>query len=117
MEETAFGPYRIPKGAYLAITMYALHRHPAYWPDAERFDPERFAPNRGESRHSYCYLPFSAGPRACIGASMAMLEIQLVLAQLLQRFRITPRAGHPIVPEAVVTLKTRFGMPVTIAPR
>ncbi len=117
VEETEFGPYRIPKGAYLAITMYALHRHPQYWPDADRFDPERFAPNRGESRHSYAYLPFSAGPRACIGASMAMLEIQLVLAQLLQRFRITPRPGHPIVPEAVVTLKTRFGMPATLAPR
>ena len=116
-EEVEFGPWRVPAGAYIAITMYALHRHPQHWPDPERFDPERFAPNRGASRHSYAYLPFSAGPRACIGAGMAMLEIQLVLAQLLQRFRVHPRPGHPVVPQAVVTLKTRHGLPATLSPR
>lgn len=116
-EETEFGGYRIPAGAYLSITMYALHRHPAYWPDPERFDPERFAPARSKSRHSYAYLPFAAGPRACIGAGMAMLEIQLVLAQLLQRFRVRPLAGHPVVPLPVVTFKPRYGIPVNVQPR
>ncbi len=116
-EESEFGGFRIPADSYLAITMYVLHRHPDYWPDPERFDPERFAPGRNKSRHSYAYLPFSAGPRACIGAGMAMLEIQLVLAQLLQRFRVRPVAGHPVVPQAVVTLKSRFGMPVHVSPR
>ena len=116
-EETEFGGYRIPRDAYIAITIYALHRHRDYWPDAERFDPDRFDANRTESRHSYSYLPFAAGPRACIGAGMAMLEVQLVLAQLLQRFRARPLAGHPIVPQAVVTLKTRYGLPVNITPR
>ncbi|MEQ9059995.1 MAG: cytochrome P450 [Gammaproteobacteria bacterium] len=116
-EEVAFGGYRIPAGAYLSITMYNLHRHPDYWPDPERFDPERFAPNRAQSRHSYAYLPFAAGPRACIGAGMAMLEIQLVLAQLLQQFRVRPLPGHPVEPVPVVTFKPRYGLPVTIAPR
>ena len=116
-EETEFGGYRIPRDAYIAITLCALHRHPDYWPDPERFDPDRFDANRTETRHSYCYLPFAAGPRTCIGAGMAMLEVQLVLAQLLQRFRARPLAGHPIVTQAVVTLKTRYGMPVNITPR
>ena len=116
-EETEFGGYRIPAGAYISISMYALHRHPDYWPRAEQFDPERFDPKRNEQRHSYCYIPFSAGPRACIGAGMAMLEIQLVLAQLLQRFRVRPVPGFKVTPEAVITLKTRAGMPVTITPR
>jgi len=116
-EETEFGGYRIPAGSYLSITMYALHRHPDYWPDPQRFDPDRFSPTRSESRHSYAYLPFAAGPRACIGASMAMLEVQLVLAQLLQRFRVRPVAGHPIVPLPVVTFKPRFGMPVHVSAR
>jgi cytochrome P450 len=107
----------VPAGAYISISMYALHRHPEYWPNADRFDPERFDPKRNEQRHSYCYIPFSAGPRACIGASMAMLEIQLVLAQLLQRFRVTPVPGFKVTPQAVVTFKTRAGMPVTITPR
>lgn len=116
-EAMELGGYRIPAQGYISISMYALHRHPDYWTDPDRFDPERFAPNRGEQRHSYCYIPFSAGPRACIGAGMAMLEIQLVLAQLLQRFRVHPVPGTPIVPQAVVTLKQRFGMPVTITAR
>lgn len=116
MEEVEFGGYRIPREAYIAITMYALHRHPDYWPDGDRFDPDRFSANRAESRHSYCYLPFAAGPRACIGAGMAMLEIQLVLAHLLQRFCARPLPNHPIEPQAVVTLKTRHGMPVTLSP-
>ncbi len=116
-EDVEFGGYRVPAGAYLSISMYALHRHPDYWPDADSFDPDRFDPKRNEQRHSYCYIPFSAGPRACIGASMAMLEIQLVLAQLLQRFKVKPLPGFKVVPEAVVTFKTRAGMPVTITPR
>ena len=116
-EDAEFGGYRVPAGAYVSISMYALHRHPDYWPNADRFDPDRFDPKRNEQRHSYCYIPFSAGPRACIGASMAMLEVQLVLAQLLQRFRVRPLAGFTVTPEAVVTYKTRAGMPVTITPR
>ncbi len=116
-EETEIGGFRIPRDSYIAVTMYALHRHPDYWPDSDRFDPDRFAADRSHSRHSYAYLPFSAGPRACIGAGMSMLEIQLVLAQLIQQFRATPLPGHPIVPQAVVTLKARHGMPVNITRR
>lgn len=116
-EEAEFGGYRVPAGSYISISMYALQRHPEYWPDPDRFDPERFDPKRNEQRHSYCYIPFSAGPRACIGAGMAMLEIQLVLAQLLQRFVVRPVPGFGVIPQAVVTFKTRAGMPVTITPR
>lgn len=116
-EEAVFGDFHIPAGAYLSITMYTLHRHPDFWPDPERFDPERFAPDRSKSRHSYAYLPFAAGPRTCIGAGMAMLEIQLVLAQLLQHFTVRVVPGHPIEPLPVVTYKPRYGMPATLAPR
>ncbi len=112
-----FGGYRIPAGAYIAILPYALHRHPAHWSDPERFDPSRFARERSESRHSYCYLPFAAGPRTCIGAGMAMLEIQLVLARLLPLFRVRPVPGHPIVPLASVTYRPRFGIRATVASR
>ncbi len=116
-EEAVFGDFYIPAGAYLSITMYTLHRHPDFWPDPEHFDPERFAPDRSKSRHSYAYLPFAAGPRTCIGAGMAMLEIQLVLAQLLQHFTVRVVPGHPIEPLPVVTYKPRYGMPATLAPR
>lgn len=115
--DEVFQGYKVPAGAYIVILPYTLHRHPDFWPDPERFDPERFNPNRPDSRHSYCYIPFAAGPRTCIGAGMSMLEVQLVLAQLLQRFRLQVVPGHPIETVAKVTLKPRHGMPVTLVPR
>ena len=116
-EETVLGNYQIPKNSYIAITPYVLHRDPKHWPDPEKFDPERFNLSEGKTRHSYSYLPFAAGPRACIGASMAMLEMQLIMAQLIQRFKIVPVKDHPVEIEAAVTLKSRHGMLANIASR
>jgi len=80
VEAQEFGGYQLPAGAYLAITPYALHRHPEHWPDPARFDPSRFSPQNSQGRHPYSYIPFAAGPRTCIGVGMSMLEIQLILA-------------------------------------
>lgn len=116
-EQIELGGYRIPPNQYIVMPVYVLHRHPDYWSDPEKFDPDRFAPQREASRHSYCYLPFSAGPRTCIGANMAMLEIQLILAQVLQRFRVIPVPGHPVDAVAEITFKPRYGLAVTVAAR
>ncbi|MBI4695788.1 MAG: cytochrome P450 [Gammaproteobacteria bacterium] len=115
--EEVYGGYRVPAGAYLVIVPYALHRDPKHWPDPERFDPERFAPGREEARAPYTYLPFAAGPRTCIGMGMAMLETELVLAQLLPRFRFRPMPGAEVVPVARVTLKPRDGMAMRVERR
>ncbi|MFT4581244.1 MAG: cytochrome P450 [Gammaproteobacteria bacterium] len=112
-----FGDYEIPANSYVAVVPYTLHRHPEFWPDPERFDPDRFQPNSSESRHSYSYLPFAAGPRACIGLGMAMLEIQLVLAQVVQRYRIELVPGYTVEAQAKVTLKQRYGLPLIFSPR
>lgn len=117
LDEAVLGGYRIPKNSYIAITPYVLHRDPNSWPEPEKFDPERFSPEQIKSRHSYSYLPFGAGPRTCIGAGMAMLEIQLILAQLLQKFKVTPIADQQIEVEAAVTLKPRHGLTVRLEPR
>ena len=113
-EESKFGGYRIPKNSYMAISIYGLHRHPEFWREPEIFNPERFNSGEQQSRHPYSYLPFAAGPRACIGAGMAMLEVQLVLARILQSFKIHLVPNHPIEPLPVVTLKQRYGMPVRL---
>ena len=113
-QEEEFDGCVLPANGYVAVVPYALHRHPEFWPDAERFDPDRFQPNRSQARHSYCYLPFAAGPRTCIGAGMAMLETQLVLAQIVQRFQVRVVPDHPIETVAKVTLKPRYGLPVTL---
>ena len=110
--EMTFGEHVLPANSYVAVVTWALHRHPEFWPDPDRFEPERAG-----ARHSYCYLPFGAGPRTCIGAGMAMLEIQLVLAQIVQRFKVRVVPGHPIETLAKVTLKPRYGMPVTLSRR
>jgi len=109
-----FDGYLLPAGAYVAVAPYALHRHPKFWPDPERFDPDRFHPDRGEGRHPYSYLPFAAGPRTCIGAGMAMLETQLVLAQILQRFKVRMVPDHPIETTGKVTLRPRYGILATL---
>ena len=115
--EEEFNGYTLPANAYVAITPYVLHRHPEFWPDPERFDPDRFGPERDGSRHPYCYLPFAAGPRACIGSGMAMLEIQLVLAQILQRFRVHVVPDHLVETTAKVTLKPLRGILATLSRR
>lgn len=112
-----FGGYALPAGAYISIMPYSLHRHPEFWPDPERFDPERFTPQNSQGRHPYSYIPFAAGPRTCIGVGMSMLEIQLVLAQLLQRFKVRMVPGHVVKPWATITYRPRHGVKAFIEPR
>ena len=112
-----FDGHVLPENAYVAVVPYALHRHPEFWSEPERFEPDRFQPARHQGRHSYSYLPFGAGPRSCIGAGMAMLEVQLILAQIVQRFEVRVIPGHPIETVAKVTLKPRHGLPATLRRR
>jgi cytochrome P450 len=80
--------YAIPAGVAIMMSPYLTHRHADYWDEAEKFDPERFTPARSEGRHPYAYFPFGLGPHQCIGMDFAMLQAQLALATLAQRFRI-----------------------------
>ena len=109
--------YLLPAKAQVGIMVYSVHRHPEFWPNAERFDPDRFQPSRSKDRHFFSYLPFGAGPRTCVGGGLAMLQIQLVLAQLLQRFKVHAVPGHPIEALAKLTLEPRYGLPVTLTRR
>ncbi|CAL1529501.1 unnamed protein product [Lymnaea stagnalis] len=76
----------IPKGMVVLIPVYAIHNDPDLWPEPEKFDPERFSSVNKESRHPYAFLPFGHGPRNCIGMRLAMLELKITIAAVLQRF-------------------------------
>jgi cytochrome P450 len=107
----------IPKGATVMIAVYYLHRHPEFWSEPERFDPDRWLETRGEPRHRFAYLPFGLGGRRCVGEDFALLELRAVLARLLQHFRIETDASHPVVARPQLTLKPAQGVRLRIAPR
>jgi cytochrome P450 len=108
---------RIPRGAVIFIVPWILHRHRLLWQQPEEFDPERFRPETAQARSRFAYIPFGAGPRICIGAAFAMLEIMIVLATLAQRFRPRLVAGHKVEPRGVITLRMRHGLRMTLERR
>uniref|UniRef100_A0A182NMT4 Cytochrome P450 n=1 Tax=Anopheles dirus TaxID=7168 RepID=A0A182NMT4_9DIPT len=80
----------IPKGYVLLMNVFALHRQRDFWgPNADNFDPDNFLPERIKERHPYCYLPFSGGPRGCIGNRYAMMSLKIILSQTLKNFKLT----------------------------
>ena len=110
--EDEIAGYRIPRGSRLIISAYVTHRHPAFWEKPEKFDPERFGPHRSEGRPRYAYFPFGGGPRQCIGINFAMMEATLITAMVAQRFALSLVPGHPVEPQADITLKPRHGLPM-----
>jgi len=102
--------HRIPKGATVIIPIYAIHHDARFWPDPEAFDPSRFMGDAAKSRHRSAYLPFGGGRRICIGTSFALMETTLVTAMMSQRFVFDLVPGHPVEPEATLTLRPRNGV-------
>lgn len=100
---------RIPRGAYVSIAPWVLHRHRALWDDPERFDPGRFA---GERPPRFAYLPFGAGPRVCIGAALALTEASIVLSEIARRFSLRLPEGEVVAMKPRMTLRPlgRIGM-------
>lgn len=78
-------------GTQVSIPVLAIHRDPRLWPDPLKFDPERFTGNR--SHHPFSYIPFSAGPRNCIGYKYAMIELKVLLANVLRKFSLESLDG------------------------
>lgn len=99
------GNYHIPSGATIAISPYTLHRHPAYWDEAEKFKPERFSLERSAERPRYTYIPFGAGRRQCIGKDLALIEAQVILATLAREFNVRLVPGQDIHPQALFILR------------
>jgi cytochrome P450 family 4 len=80
----------IPGGTHIFIHLYDTHRDTNFWEEPDKFDPDRFLPENSQNRHPYAYVPFSAGPRNCIGQKFAMMEMKSIIARLLCDFRLEP---------------------------
>jgi cytochrome P450 len=108
--EDEIGGYRIPAKSMVEMSAYLIHRHPRYWEDPLKFDPERFTPQRSAGRPQYAYMPFGGGPRLCIGRDFAMTEALLVLALVGSRWKLVMEPGQTIVPDPLITLKPKGGI-------
>lgn len=92
-EEVRLSTCSIPAGSSVLIFPYATHRLKRIYPDPERFNPERFAPEQCDKRNPYAFIPFSAGPRNCIGNKFAYIEMKTVISTLLRQFELLPVEG------------------------
>jgi len=108
VESDTVAGIEIPAGADIFISPYFLHRHKNYWPDAEKCDPERFAEQNVKQRHKLAYIPFSAGPRRCIGDFFGTVEAQIHFAVLARHFRLVKTDRHKLELEPEVNLRTRY---------
>jgi cytochrome P450 len=111
-EDDEIGGYRVPAGTMITLSPYLTHRVPEVWPDPERFDPDRFLPEQAESRPRLAYFPFAGGPRQCIGSEFALTEATLVVATIMRRYRLELLPGRTIVPQPLITLRPRGGLPM-----
>ena len=107
----------IPAGSKLYLCPYVMHRHPRYFPDPERFDPERFTETAKKERPQFAYFPFGGGARVCIGEHFAKMEGILVLTSIAQHFRLSLVPGQTIVPEPKMTLRPKHGLMMRIQQR
>jgi cytochrome P450 len=113
--DDTLGGHSIPAGSTIMVSPYLTHRHPEFWDEPEQFQPHRFAPTSMSQRpHQGAYYPFGLGPRACIGAQLALLEATIVLSTLMQRFQLRLAADGVVEPDFGSMLQPRGGLWMTI---
>jgi cytochrome P450 len=117
VREDEIGGYRVSPGDVVFPFLWATHRHPAFWPDAETFDPDRFSAERSMDRHSWAFVPFSGGPRSCIGNMFALVEASILLAEMLNRFDLDVQSCADVKPVAVATMRPSKPVRVVLRPR
>ena len=111
--DTEIVGYKVTAGTTVVMSQWVMHRHPKYWPDADKFDPDRFLPENESTRPRFAYFPFGGGPRQCIGDQFAWMEGVLILAVLLEKFSpALAEPGYVADIHPMITLRPRGGMPL-----
>lgn len=116
-EDIDVGELRIAKGDFVILGILPMHRHERLWNYPDRFDPDRFAPDLAKSRHRFAFIPFSGGPRVCIGARFAMMEACCILGTLVRDFDFElENPDEPVELVSRVTLRPKGGLSVIARP-
>ena len=116
LREFEFGGFRIPAGTAVGISPSAVHMDPEHWPEPERFDPLRFTPEQVAARHKYAWVPFGGGAHMCLGLHFAYMQVKVLMAQLLTRYRIEIEPGYAPKWQPWPIPKPRDGLKVRFAP-
>ena len=117
IEEVEIGGHAVAPRTIVLMSQYVTHRDARWFADPERFDPERWLPERVAERPKFSYFPFGAGTRVCIGEQFAWMEGTLVLAALAQRWRLRLVPGHPVAVQPIITLRPKHGMRMRVHAR
>jgi cytochrome P450 len=110
IEDYQLDDYHVPARSIIVMSPYLVHRDPRYFPDPERFRPERWTPEFKSTLPPFAYLPFGGGARRCIGDAFAGMELVLVLSTIARRWKLRLVPGHRVVPQPVVTLRMKHGL-------
>jgi cytochrome P450 len=116
-QDMAVAGYQVPEGTRVMYSIYLSHRDREYWPEPERFLPERFERGQDDKRPPLTYVPFGGGPRNCIGAAFAQIEAKVVLSRILQVFDLELLNGDEVHPYMGATLEPRPGVKMCIRRR
>lgn len=110
--------YVLPAGCTVVVAMYKLHRQPYIYPNPDVFNPDNFLPENTANRHYYAFVPFSAGPRSCVGRKYAMLKLKIVLSTILRNFRVKSDIKQSDFRlQADIILKRAEGFNIRLEPR
>jgi cytochrome P450 len=102
------GEYFVPAGTEIYVSPYFIQRNPDLWEEPDRFNPERFHPDNAKRRHRLATVPFSAGPRNCVGEHFARMEMQLHLMTIARSLRLRYVSSRAVELEAEVNLRSRY---------
>lgn len=110
--------HKLPAGCSVVIGTYKIHRRPEIYNNPETFDPDNFLPERTQNRHYYSYIPFSAGPRSCVGRKYAMIKLKILLSTILRAYKINSSIGpKDFKLQGDIILKRTDGFRIEIEPR
>jgi len=117
IDDDMLGDYFIPAGSDIFITPYFLHRHPQFWPDAENYDPQRFTVEAVKQQHKQAFIPFSAGPRRCIGDFFAIVEMQMHIGAMARHFTLEDLTERPLELAPEINMRNKHPIMMKIKKR